>query len=80
MKKQKPNVINTSEAYTFDMKPVEEMSLDERKEALAKMRLFVESAVESEQDAPAEFKIETEKRIHLVMISISEMLGLPGDA
>lgn len=58
------------------MKPVEKMTLEERKECYEHMLLFVESAVESEQDEPKEFKLETEKRIHLVMTNIQEMLGL----
>jgi hypothetical protein len=40
------------------------------------MQIFIESAVESEQDEPKEFKPETEKRIDLVLVNLKELLGL----
>lgn len=54
-----------------------EMSDDDKLAAFDKLQLFIESAVESEQDAPAVFKPETEKRIELVLVNIRELLGLP---
>jgi len=62
------------------MKPVEKMSETERLECLEHMQLFIESAVESEQESAKDFKLETALRIHLVMTNIREMLGLPQGA
>lgn len=59
------------------MKPAKDMSTDEKRSALAELQLLIESAVESEQQEPAEFKLETEHRIDLVLVNISELLGIP---
>lgn len=40
---------------------------------------FILSAVESEQDEPADFSIETEKRLTLVFSKLNRVLGLPED-
>ncbi len=59
------------------MKRVENMTPQERVDCFDDLQLFIESAVESEQIEPAPFKLETEKRIDLVLINLREMLGLP---
>lgn len=58
------------------MKKIEDMTREEREECLSDMRTFIESAVESEQDEPKDFKKETELRINFVCTNIREMLGL----
>ena len=58
------------------MKPVENMTESERQDCLDKMRIFIESAVEGEQDEPRPFQLETEHRVEFVMLNIKEMLGL----
>lgn len=40
---------------------------------------FINSAVESEQDEPKDFKDETEKRLDLVFRKLNQMLNLPED-
>lgn len=62
------------------MKKVENMTEQERKECLETLQLYIESAVESEQDEPAPFKLETEKRIDLILVNLKEMLGLQGSS
>ena len=59
------------------MKKVETMTHQERVDCFEDLQLFIESAVESEQVEPAPFKLETEKRIDLVLVNLKEMLGLP---
>lgn len=61
------------------MKNASKMSLDEKMLCLEDMLTFIQSAVESEQQEPADFKLETEKRIHLVYTNLKEILGLPPD-
>lgn len=58
------------------MKRCELMTLEERQECFEDLQTFIESAVESEQDEPAPFKLETEKRIDLILINLRELLGL----
>lgn len=43
------------------------------------LKEFIYSAIESEQAVPADFKLETEKRIDLVFSKLNRMLGLPED-
>jgi hypothetical protein len=59
------------------MKPVAQMTHQEKVECLENMRTFIESAVESEQDSPADFKHETELRINFACTCIRDMLDLP---
>lgn len=61
------------------MKNAIDMSIDEKLSCLEDMLTFIQSSVESEQPEPAEFKQETEKRIHLVYTNLKEILGLPPD-
>jgi hypothetical protein len=58
------------------MKLITKMTQDEKLEALNTLQMFIESAVESEQDEPADFKLETQKRIDLVLINLKELMGL----
>ena len=58
------------------MKLITKMSQDEKLEALNTLQVFIESAVESEQDEPTDFKLETQKRIDLVLINLKELMGL----
>jgi hypothetical protein len=62
------------------MKPAKDMTEAEKHECLDDMLTFIQSAVESEQDEPQEFKVETEKRIHFVYTNIRELLGLPSSS
>lgn len=57
------------------MKRLEDMTPEEKLDAINTLQLFIESAVESEQDQPAEFKIETQHRIDLVMVNLKEIFG-----
>lgn len=59
------------------MKHLNDMTQDEKVEALSTLQLYIESAVESEQDEPADFKLETQHRIDLVLVSLSELIGIP---
>jgi hypothetical protein len=52
------------------------MTQEEKLEALNTLQMFIESAVESEQDEPADFKLETQRRIDLVLINLKELMGL----
>jgi hypothetical protein len=52
------------------------MSNEEKAAALAQLQFFIESAVESEQNEPAEFKAETEHRIDLILVNLKELLGI----
>jgi hypothetical protein len=51
------------------------MTEDQKNEWLADMQLFIESAVESEQDEPRQFKLETELRIELIMTKLREIVA-----
>jgi len=57
------------------MKRLEDMTQEEKLEAINTFQLYIESAVESEQDQPADFKIETQKRIDLILINLKEIFG-----
>lgn len=57
------------------MKRLEDMTQEEKLDAINTLQLYIESAVESEQDQPADFKIETQHRIDLVMINLKEIFG-----
>ena len=59
------------------MKRCEHMTDEEKAAALSDLQLFIESAVESEQDEPADFKLETQHRIDLVLVNLKELLGIP---
>lgn len=59
------------------MKRCEHMTDEEKTAALSDLQLFIESAVESEQDQPADFKLETQHRIDLVLVNLKELLGIP---
>jgi hypothetical protein len=58
------------------MKSITNMTQEEKLEAINTLQVFIESAVESEQDEPADFKLETQKRIDLVLINLKELMGL----
>jgi hypothetical protein len=58
------------------MKSIAKMTQEEKLEAIYTLQMFIESAVESEQDEPADFKLETQKRIDLVLINLKELMGL----
>lgn len=59
------------------MKAIKKMTAEEKLQAFEELQLLIEAAVESEQDEPAEFKLETEHRIDLVLVNIREAFGLP---
>jgi hypothetical protein len=58
------------------MKKLENMTQEEKIEAFNTLQIFIESAVESEQDEPKLFKLETELRIDLVLVTLKEIFGL----
>ena len=58
------------------MKSIAKMTQDEKLEALNTLQMFIESAVESEQTEPADFNLETQRRIDLVLINLKELMGL----
>jgi hypothetical protein len=58
------------------MKLITKMTQDEKLEALNTLQMFIESAVESEQTEPADFNLETQRRIDLVLINLKELIGL----
>ena len=58
------------------MKLITKMTQDEKLEALNTLQMFIESAVESEQIEPADFNLETQRRIDLVLINLKELMGL----
>jgi hypothetical protein len=62
------------------MKKLEDMTQEEKIEAFNTLQIFIESAVESEQDEPKLFKLETELRIDLVLVTLKEIFGLQGTA
>lgn len=58
------------------MKKLQDMTPEEKLDALENLQLFIESAVESEQETPCEFKIETQKRIDLILVNLREIFGI----
>lgn len=52
------------------------MTQQEKESWLATMQMLIESAVESEQEEPQPFKVETERRIDFIMAKLSEVVGL----
>jgi hypothetical protein len=58
------------------MKSIAKMTQDEKLEALNTLQMYIESAVESEQTEPADFNLETQRRIDLVLINLKELMGL----
>jgi len=52
------------------------MTQEEKLEALNTLQLYIESAIESEQENPAEFKLETQYRVDLVLVNLREIFGL----
>lgn len=73
---QTKSALAASGTKESEMRAVEKMSLEEKHECLERMLIYVQSAVESEQDEPKEFKKETELRIDFVYTCLKEMLGL----
>jgi len=57
------------------LKRLEDMTQEEKMEAINTLQLYIESAVESEQEEPADFKIETQKRIDLILVNLKEIFG-----
>jgi hypothetical protein len=51
------------------------MTQEEKLEAINTLQLYIESAVESEQEEPADFKIETQQRIDLILVNLKEIFG-----
>ena len=58
------------------MKSITKMTQEEKLEAINTLQMFIESAVESEQTEPADFNLETQRRIDLVLINLKELMGL----
>ena len=58
------------------MKLIAKMTQEEKLEAINTLQMFIESAVESEQTEPADFNLETQRRIDLVLINLKELMGL----
>lgn len=58
------------------MKLITNMTQSEKLESLNTLQMFIESAVESEQNEPADFNLETQRRIDLVLINLKELMGL----
>ena len=58
------------------MKTITKMTQDEKLESLNTLQMFIESAVESEQNEQADFNLETQRRIDLVLINLQELMGL----
>ena len=57
------------------MKNIANMTHQEKIDAINTLQIYIESAVESEQDEPAEFKIETQHRIDLILVNLKEIFG-----
>jgi hypothetical protein len=57
------------------LKRLEDMTQEEKLEAINTLQLYIESAVESEQKEPADFKIETQQRIDLILVNLKEIFG-----
>ena len=58
------------------MKNIANMTHQEKINAINTLQIYIESAVESEQDELAEFKIETQHRIDLILVNLKEIFGL----
>ena len=58
------------------MKKIEDMTQEEKLEAINTLQIYIEFAVESEQSEPAEFKIETQHRIDLILVNLKEIFGI----
>lgn len=58
------------------MKNIENMTHQEKIDAINTLQIYIESAVESEQNEPAEFKLETQHRIDLILVNLKEIFGL----
>lgn len=58
------------------MKNIANMTHQEKIDAINTLQIYIESAVESEQDDPAEFKLETQHRIDLILVNLKEIFGL----
>jgi hypothetical protein len=58
------------------MKTLQDMTDQEKLEAINTLQLYIESAVESEQAEPSDFKLETQQRIELVLVNLKEIFGL----
>lgn len=52
------------------------MTHQEKIDAINTLQIYIESAVESEQDEPSEFKLETQHRIDLLLVNLKEIFGL----
>jgi hypothetical protein len=57
------------------MKRLEDMTQEEKLTAINIFQLYIESAIESEQEEPADFKIETQQRIELILVNLKEIFG-----
>lgn len=58
------------------MKAIEKMTAEEKLQVYEALQVYIVSAVESEQPEPAEFSLETEMRIDLLLLNIRELLGV----
>jgi hypothetical protein len=58
------------------VKNIANMTHQEKINAINTLQIYIESAVESEQDELAEFKIETQHRIDLILVNLKEIFGL----
>lgn len=58
------------------MKNIANMTHQEKIDAINTLQIYIESAVESEQDEPAEFKLETQHRIDLILVNLKEIFGM----
>ena len=58
------------------MRKIIDMTHQEKIDAINTLQIYIESAVESEQDEPAEFKLETQHRIDLILLNLKEIFGL----
>ena len=58
------------------MKRLEDMTQEEKLTAINILQLYIESAIESEQEEPTDFKIETQQRINLILVNLKEIFGI----
>jgi len=58
------------------VKNIKDMTHQEKTDAINTLQIYIESAVESEQHEPAEFKLETQHRIDLILVNLKEIFGL----
>ena len=58
------------------MKRLEDMTQEEKLTAINILQLYIESAIESEQEEPTDFKIETQQRIDLILVNLKEIFGI----